>query len=172
MRSLRAALLAVGILACAAPAALLGQVEQSALAAVEEAMFFRRSALADTLTFDACSVYEQTGRPERMVERLRPGLRSLLDRRGDAPCDGRPSDAGGRAGARVRVDSVVIADTAAQVHLHVLRGGWRHLEVYHLTPRATGSWSLREVRMSPPLHTTPPPPCLPGTTARPSAPPG
>jgi hypothetical protein len=150
----------LAITACAGCAPLQGQgAAKDALSAVEQAMFFRRSALADSLRFDACSVYERTGQPGRMADRIRPGLRSLLDSSVGRPCmEADSATAAARAGQRVRVDSVVTTDSTAEVHLHVRRGGWRYTETYYLAARpGNDGWSLREVRMSPPLHTTPPP---------------
>jgi hypothetical protein len=130
-----------------------------ALAAVGEAMFFRRSALGDSLRFDACSVYECTGRPATFPEGILPGLRPLLDRPVAEPCAVPAPGAGSRHPRVVRVDSVVIADSTARVRLHVRRGEWTYDEVYHLAARPSGDgWALCEVRMYPPIQTMPPPP--------------
>lgn len=130
----------------------------NALLAVSEVMLYRRNALGDSLPFDACSVYERTGRPEALLSGIRPGLRSLLDRQVDNPCAVPKPSERQRSERLVRVDTVVVADSTAEVHVHVRRDGWRHGEVYYFTNRADGGWALREVRMTPALHTTPPPP--------------
>ena len=130
----------------------------NALLAVGEVMLYRRNALGDSLPFDACSVYERTGRPEALLSGIRPGLRTLLDRPIDHPCAVPKPSEGQRSERLVRVDTVQIAGSTAEVHVHVRRDGWRHGEVYYFTSRADGGWALREVRMTPALHTTPPPP--------------
>jgi hypothetical protein len=144
---------------CAAP--LFGQNidAPTRLAAVGEAMIFRRSVLGDSLPFDACSVYEKSGRPDPFVSAILPGLRSLLDRPVNEPCSLPRPGADRRVERFVRVDSVVVADSIAQVHLHVRRGEWSHTEVYHLSVRpGGGAWAFREVRMTNPFHVMPPPP--------------
>jgi hypothetical protein len=149
------------LLLCAAPNLLSSQnvVRRDALSAVGEAMYFRRSALGDSLPFDACSVYERSGRPADFPAGILPGLRSLLDRPVTDPCGVPKPSEGSRFERLVRVISVEMGDSAAQVHLNVRRGEWTYTEVYHLSFRASdGAWALCEVRMYPPVHTTPPPP--------------
>lgn len=152
----------LALLLCAVPSPVSAQTVArggDALSAVVEAMYFRRSALGDTLPFDACSVYEKGGRPDAFPTGILPGLRSLLDRPVADPCSAPRPSAGSRYERLVRVLSVEMADSAAQVHLNVRRGEWTYTEVYHLSTRADdGAWTLREVRMYPPVHTTPPPP--------------
>jgi hypothetical protein len=130
-----------------------------ALSAVDQTMSYRRGALGDSVPYDACSVFEQTGRPSEFLNRFRPGVRGMLDRPLDDPCSVPRPNQGSRSERLIRVDTVLVTDSTAEVHLHVRRDGWRHGEVYYFTSRANGSgWALREVRMSPALHTTPPPP--------------
>lgn len=152
--------LLLALLLCAMPGLLSAQdaAPRDALSAVAEAMFFRRSALGDTLPFDACSVYERGGRPADFPAGILPGLQGLLDRPVSDPCSVPRPSADSRYERLVRVTSVEMADSAARVHLNVRRGEWTYTEVYHLSPRANdGAWMLREVRMYPPVHTTPPP---------------
>lgn len=158
----RVVMTAAGLVLCTATAPLDGQsVDRgTALSAIGQAMFFRQSVLGDSLPFDACSVYERSGRPNPFVGGLLPGLRGLLDRPVDDPCSLPKPSAGGRTERLVRVDSVVIADSEARVHLHVRRGEWSHTEVYSLATRLDGGWGFREVRMTNPFHVTPPPPRL------------
>jgi hypothetical protein len=138
------------------PAVLSAQeMANDALTAVEEAMAYRRGPLGDSLPFDACSVFQQTGRPRALLSNLSPGLHSLLDRRTDDPCS-IPQPGERRHERWARVDSVVVKSASAEVYLHIRRDGWQHDEVYFLTPRASGGWALREVRMFPGLHTSPP----------------
>jgi hypothetical protein len=154
----------LALLLCAVPDILSAQkaARGDALSAIVEAMYFRRSALEDSLPFDACSVYEQSGRPAQFPTGVLPGLRALLDRPGADPCGVPKPSAGSRYERIVRVLSVQMADSAAQVHLNVRRGEWTYTEVYYLTARVDdGAWAFREVRMYPPVHTTPPPPRSP-----------
>jgi hypothetical protein len=153
------------MMACLGCAPLAGQQRTGPdpLAAVVQAMFFRSGALGDSLPFDACSVWEQTGRPAALVEGVLPGLRPLLDRQVDDPCSVAKPSEGSRFERIARVDSVVVADSAARVHLHIRRGEWSYQEVYHLARRNGGGWSFREVRMYPPIHVTPPPTTQPGS---------
>jgi hypothetical protein len=156
----RAVLGTIAIVLSAGPELLLCQerARTDALAAVVEAMFIRRGALGDSLPFDACSVYENSGRPEGFPDGVLAGLRPLLDRQVPDPCSVPKPSEGGRHERLVRVDSVVVSDSAARVHLHVRRGEWSYEEVYYLTSRdaetRADGWSFREVRMYPPVHTT------------------
>jgi hypothetical protein len=130
-----------------------------ALAAVSEAMAFRRDALGDPLVFDACAIYERTGRPRAFLEGIRPGLRNLLDRPLEDPCSAPCPMANARTTRVVVVDSVVISDSLAQVHLSVRRGEWSYREVHHLRWLGPGrGWAFREVRITNPIRITPPPP--------------
>lgn len=146
----------------AGPMRLVGQSapRADALSAIVEAMFFRRGPMADSLPFDACSVWEHGGRPADFPEGVLPGLRFLLDRPAADPCGLPKPSAGSRFERVARVDSVVIADSTARVYVHVRRGEWSYQEVYHLANRPTpgDGWSMREVRMYAPIHVTPPPP--------------
>lgn len=151
----------LALLLCAVPCPLSAQqaARGDALSAVVEAMYFRRSALGDSLPFDACSVYEQGGHPADFPAGVLPGLRTLLDRPVADPCGVPKPSAGSRYERIVRVLSVERADSGAQVHLSVRRGEWTYTEVYHLSLRPDdGAWALREVRMYPPIQTLPPPP--------------
>lgn len=159
-RMIARVLTAAGLLLGMATAPLDGQSVDggSTLAAIGQAMFFRQSVLGDSLPFDACSVYERSGRPSPFVSELLPGLRSLLDRPVNDPCSLPGPSAGGRTERLVRVDSVVVVDSTARVHLYVRRGEWSHTEVYFLAARQEGGWGFREVRMTNPFHVTPSPP--------------
>jgi hypothetical protein len=139
----------------AVPAKAVAQPPRDALTAIGEAMFFRGRTLGDSLPFDACSVFEQSGRPADYLEGILPGLRSLLDRQGDDPCAAPFPAADQRFVHRVRVDSVIVEDSAARVRLHVRRGEWSHDETYYLSRTGDG-WALREVRMYPGVQTLPP----------------
>lgn len=158
----RAVSIALAALASAAPNPLIGQTAppENPLSAIVEAMFFRRTALGDSLPFDACSVYEQGGRPTEFPNGILPGLRLLLDRPVADPCSVPKPSAGSRYERLVRVDSVVPGEPGTvRVHLHVRRGEWTYEEVYYLAAGSGGQpWSLQEVRTYPPIHTTPPPP--------------
>lgn len=154
------ATMAAACLLCMETAPLDGQAVEkgTALSAIGQAMLFRQSVLGDSLPFDACSVYERSGRPGSFVSGVLPGLRGLLDRSVDDPCSLPKPSAGDRTEYLVRVDSVVIADSTARVHLHVRRGEWSYTEVYSLAARPAGDWGFREVRMTNPFHITPPRP--------------
>lgn len=161
VRCLVGALLALSL---AGPGTLHAQapVRGDALSAVGEAMYFRRSALGDSLPFDACSVYERTGRPAGFPQGLLPGVRPLLDHPVADPCGRAGPEAGVRYPRVVRVDSVVIADSTAQVHLQVRRGEWAYNEVHHLVARpGRGGWGMREVRTCNAIQILPPPPRQP-----------
>jgi len=147
--------------ACATPGLGRAQARKGdAVSAVVEAMFFRRALLEDTLRFDACSVFEHTGRPTGFLAHFRWDVQPMLDRPVDDPCRVPQPGADDRFRRFVRVTSVVVADSTAEVHLRIFRSEWAYSEVYFLAARAgevTG-WALREVRLYPGIHITAPPP--------------
>lgn len=159
--TLSAMLLALALSSASSPLAGQGPTRArpaDALAAVVEVMALRRGALGDSLRFDACAVFEQTGRPAGFPAGIAPGLISLLDRSGSDPCAVPPPGAGGRTEHRVRVDSVEVTDSAASVHLSVKRGEWSYNEDYHFVALPNGrGWGFREARITHPLRITPPP---------------
>jgi hypothetical protein len=135
-----------------------GRSGGGALAAVAEVMALRRGALGDSLRFDACAVFQHTGRPGGFPAGIPPGLVPLLDRSGPDPCAVPRPGAGGRTEHTVRVDSVTTTDSAAIVHLSVKRGEWSYSEVYYFAALPNGrGWGFRESRMTHPLRVTPPP---------------
>ncbi|HEU0013962.1 MAG TPA: hypothetical protein VFQ45_09780 [Longimicrobium sp.] len=149
--------------ACATPRASPAQAaERDALAAVVEAMSFRQSVRGDSIPFDACHVYEKTGRPAMLVSRVPPGLRNLLDRQVDDPCSLPAPSAHARFKYVVRVDSVVVTDSTALVYLYIRRGEWSYSETYDLVVRpGDGQWRLREARGYGGFQILPPPPRAP-----------
>jgi hypothetical protein len=154
--------LALLALAAAAPASLLGQnagePRVDALAAVAQVMLLRRDALGDSLKFDACSVFERTGRPSDFPAGMLPGLIPLLDRTGPNPCAVEPPRTNPRFPYLVRVDSVMVTDSSASVHLSIRRGEWRYNEHYYYRALPNGrGWGFRESRMTHPFRITPPP---------------
>lgn len=129
-----------------------------ALSAVAEVMALRRGALGDSLPFEACTVFEETGRPSGFPGRLPPGLIPLLDRTGPDPCSTEGPAAGARFQRVVRVDSVRVTDSSATVHLSVKRGEWSYNEDYFFTALPNGrGWGFREARMTNVFRVTPPP---------------
>jgi hypothetical protein len=159
MKTVPLILLAVAI---AAPAPLRAQgpsgPRTDALAAVTDVMALRRGALGDPLPFDACTVFEKTGRPSGFPASLSPGLVPLLDRTGPDPCATEPPVADPRFPRAVQVDSVMVTDSAAAVHLSIWRGEWRYKEDYYFRALPNGrGWGFRESRMTHPFRVTPPP---------------
>ena len=134
----------------------------SAISAVNETMFFRVTGLGDSMSYDACSVFTAAGQPSAFPEGISPGLLHLLDRQGSDPCS-QSAEPGPRARRRVVVRAVEMGAEGACVTLLVLRGEWVHREFYTMVPREDGRWSLREIRMDPPMHFLPPPPDSSGT---------
>jgi|GEM_PF-3132738 len=129
-----------------------------ALAAVAEVMALRRGPLGDSLRFDACAVYERTGRPGGFPAGIAPGLIPLLDRSGPDPCGEPRPGAGGRTERTVRVDSVKVTDSAASVHLSIRRGEWSYNEDYYFAALPNGrGWGFSEARMTHPFRITPAP---------------
>lgn len=129
-----------------------------ALDAVAEVMALRRGALGDSLPFDACTVFEETGRPAGFPGGLPPGLIPLLDRNGPDPCSTERPGAAGRFPRTVRVDSVRVTDSSAAVHLSVRRGEWSYNEDYFFTALPNGrGWGFREARTTHVFRVTPPP---------------
>jgi hypothetical protein len=166
MRPVPLSFFAVAVGLASAPLAAQGTVRRAdALAAVAEVMALRRGALGDSLPFNACTVFEQTGRPSGFPVGIPPGLIPLLDRTGPDPCATKAPGDGDRLQRTVRVDSVRVTDSTASVHLSVRRGEWSYKEEYAFALLPQGCrWGFREARMTHPLRVTPPP-----GTARPPA---
>jgi hypothetical protein len=163
MHIVRLALLATTV---AAPVPLLaqdpGEQKADALAAVKVVMMLRRDALGDSLKFDACSVFERTGRSSDFPAGIPPGLIPLLDRTGPDPCATEPPHANPRFPRTVRVDSVTLTDSTASVHLFIRRGEWSYNEDYFFRALPNGrGWGFRESRMTHPFRITPAPPRSP-----------
>jgi hypothetical protein len=133
-----------------------------ALSLIGDVMMLRAGALGDTLSYDACSVFEAAGRPADFPAGLLPGVVPLLDRAGPDPCSAESPQAGARFPRVVRVDSVRIARASAAVHLSVMRGEWRYREIFLFDPLPAGrGWGFREVRITHPLRIVAPPPRVP-----------
>jgi hypothetical protein len=129
-----------------------------ALAAVAEVMALRRGALGDSLPFDACTIFEQAGRPSGFPAGIPPGLIPLLDRTGPDPCATKAPGDGDRLQRTVRVDSVTVTDSAAFVHLSIRRGEWSYNEEYTFASLPQGrGWGFREARMTHPFRVMPAP---------------
>jgi hypothetical protein len=162
---LRLMLLAVGLSSAACGSALTAQGGRpagrnaGALAAVAQVMALRRDALGDPLQFDACTVFEKTGRPSGFPAGLPPGLVPLLDRTGPDPCATAQPDSAARFPRIVRVDSVAVTGSGASVHLSIKRGEWSYNEDYFFAALPEGrGWGFREARITHPFRITPPPP--------------
>jgi hypothetical protein len=129
-----------------------------ALAAVAQVMALRRDALGDALQFDACTVFEKTGRPSGFPADLPSGLIPLLDRTGPDPCAAAQPTPAARFPRIVRVDSVTVSDSGASVHLSIKRGEWSYNEDYFFAALPNGrGWGFREARITHPFRITPPP---------------
>lgn len=136
----------------AAPALLLVLTAPSARAqstadtarAVSTVMDHRRTYMADTLPFDACSVQRVVGGGEQFVSRLTPQVRGTLDDP-RSPCP-RPARQGRSAAV---VDSVRFSGETARVYLTVLRGELIHREDYTLNARRSSAafMPVREIRL-------------------------
>jgi hypothetical protein len=112
--------------------------------AVDAVIRYRRSWMADTTRFDACSVAEWTS-IEQGVQN--PG-RVLLGAAGEGCVRGRLSPAAQGARHLVVLDSAVASDSAAQVVVVVRRGEYTHRETFSLVyHRVPGTWAIREVRL-------------------------
>lgn len=125
-----------------------------ALEVVGNAMGLRRGAFEDTLPYDACSIHEQTGRPENFPAGLSPGLIPLLDRTGPDPCAQTPVRRT-RFPHIVRVDSVRFRDSTAVVSLSIQRNEWSYKEHFRFARLRDGrGWGFRESRMTNPFRIT------------------
>lgn len=116
-----------------------------AIRAVDAVIGFRRTAMADTLKFDACTVFTASGRPADFPAGLRPANIGALDRQGAAPCA--TQHAPDRLPDRVYVDSVALGDSIGHVYLTVRRGEWVHRETFTLPSLPGGRWGVREARI-------------------------
>jgi hypothetical protein len=133
-----------------APAPSSAQRAGSRLEAIRIVMSARAGQMDDPVPFDACTVYEQGGRPDSLMARLSPGLREFLDRPVNRPC-AVPAPVSQPGNSRsVAVDSVVLGDSTGSVHLTVQRGEWMYRERHDLVLTANGRrWALRGVQVYP-----------------------
>ncbi|MBB4636090.1 hypothetical protein [Longimicrobium terrae] len=135
-----------------------GQSEYRAdkLDAVSASMRARLDMMDDPVPFDACTVYEQGGRPDSLISRLSPGLREFLDRPVNQPC-AVPAPVSRPGNSRsVAVDSLVLGDSTGSVYLTVQRGEWMYRERHDLMLTANGRrWALRGVQVYPGTRITP-----------------
>lgn len=129
--------------------------ENAAIRAADAVIGFRRTVMADTLKFDACSVFSATGRPADFPAGIGPANLPALDRRGPNPC-GTP-ELPARLPYRVYVDSLALTDSVGHVYLTVRRGELVHRETF-LLPRIPGGWGVREARIWGAIQVVPPPP--------------
>ncbi|HEX8391578.1 MAG TPA: hypothetical protein VF665_04395 [Longimicrobium sp.] len=110
-------------------------------------MIARVGQMGDVLPWDACSIYEKAGRPSGMADSLRHA-RQWLDRPVNDPCAQEPAPSRPGRNRIVRVDSVLLADSVAYVHLTIVRGEWSYRE-QHTLPALRGrrGWGWREARV-------------------------
>jgi len=129
--------------------------ENLATAAVDAVIGFRRTVMADTLRFDACSVFTATGRLADFPAGIGPANLPVLDRQGPRPCD--TAEMPARFVHRVYVDSLALSDSVGFVYLTIRRGESMHRETFTL-PYVRGGWGVREARIWGAFQFIPPPP--------------
>lgn len=118
-----------------------------ALRAVDAAIAYRLAWLGDSTRFDACSVYDVTGRPRGFPAGLTSSTR-LLGRASEACPHGRVSPSAQQAPRVVIVDTVVVSDETARVSLTVRRGEYTHRERFEMRMRAaSGTWGVDRVTL-------------------------
>lgn len=140
-----AATLWTGVVAPLMPAA--AQASPEAGRAISTVMDYRRSWLDDSTRFDACKVQQAMNGARDFASHIIEPVRGLLDDP-TAPCP-RPPRNPREYRAVVLVDSLRLADTTARVYLTVLRGEFRHREVYALRRGLSSSayMAVEEVRL-------------------------
>jgi hypothetical protein len=132
--------------------------ESPAVAVLRAVMLYRIEHLADRTRFDACRAFEAMGRPADFLVSEYDYYHRLLDRADLASC-GTPDERPWTERLPViAIDSLVIADSAAEMRVTVVRGGegeeWRHEEWYSVrrgsVPRSrpAGLWFVAGVRLS------------------------
>lgn len=112
--------------------------------AVSVVMEYRAGWMEDSTAFDACSIQRALGGPGGQPLSLSSSATRLLHGSETNPCA-----TSSRAERRiVRVDSLSTSDSAAVVHLMVVKGERVHREVFTLRalPQAPG-WGVRDVRL-------------------------
>lgn len=132
--------------------------ESPAVGVLRAVMLYRIEHLDDRRTrFDACRAYDAMGRPADFSVSEYSYYHELLDRGDLARCKGpdeRPAD---ERFPSIWIDSLVIADSVAEMRVTVIRGGeaeeWRHEEVYtvrgfRLRSRPAGLWFVARVELS------------------------
>jgi hypothetical protein len=157
MRGTQLALCAVAI--CASTVAAQAPSTRAETKVVNAVVGYRRSFLGDTTRFDACSVFDRTGRQAQFPQGTHNPDRVLLGVATDRCVQGRVSASAQAARHVVVVDSVSVSDSRGVVLLTVRHGEYSHRETFTLVPRAGGAtWGVTEVRLWGGIQSTPPPP--------------
>jgi hypothetical protein len=126
-------------------AAALARQDRAATSAVDAVIGYRRTVMADTLKFDACTIFAATGQPADFPTGIGPANLPTLDRRDARPCD--VVDPPVRLPYRVYVDSLSLSDSIGHVYLTVRRGESLHRETFTLPRLRHGGWGVREARI-------------------------
>lgn len=141
-RPLRVVLLRLPILAVASlgAGATLARQDNLAIGAVDAVIGYRRTVMADTLKFDACTIFAATGQPADFPAGIGPANLPTLDRRDARPCD--VADPPVRLPYRVYVDSLALSDSIGHVYVTVRRGESLHRETFTLRRLRHGGWGV------------------------------
>ena len=115
------------------------------LAAVNTVLDFRLNWVGDATKFNACSVYNATGRPADFPARILPPLARGLDHT-SVPCEGRAPGVPGAWTPEVLVDSIAVHGESATVLLTIRKGEISYREEYSLVNPSASRWGMNEVR--------------------------
>ena len=132
-------------------------------------MRYRLYWLGDSTPFAACPAYRALGRPADFPSALEPAWARLLDR-DVGSCDAGTPAAAVPQGPVVRTDTLILADSTAELRLTVRRGEYRHQQRYTLRRSPfgpSGSWWVESVWLSAGIQVHGGPPAIDTTTRRP-----
>jgi hypothetical protein len=151
-------ILALAVVSSASGAAAQTPSTRPATSVVNAVISYRRSFLADTTRFDACSVYDWTARQPQFPTGTANAERVLLGVAGEACAHGRVSPAAQAVRHVVLVDSATVSGSRAVVLLTVRHGEYTHHETFTLVGHNGGAtWGVSDVRLWGSIQSSPAP---------------
>jgi hypothetical protein len=114
--------------------------------AVATAISYRRTVLDPVTTFDRCAAAAATGNAPGALDSIF-GQRAASGLSSGTACQARTT---ARSAQGARVDSIVVGDSTAQVHVTVYRSDRVHSETYNLRrlpPNGGRTWGVSDIRV-------------------------
>ena len=129
-----------------ATSALIADGSSDTSSAVATAISYRRTVLDPITTFDRCAAAAATGHAPGALDSIF-GQRAASGLSSGTACQARTT---ARSAQGAKVDSVVVGDSIAKVHVTVYRSDRAHSETYNLRrlpPNGGRTWGVSDVRV-------------------------